>query len=163
ASAPGFAEARSRQVAIEPGQSIAGVDLVLNPGTILVGKVTDQHGAPVIGAQITATPLSGHGAASGARGAAASTSAPGAPPGAAPDAFTDDAGEYKLGPVTGSVELRATAYGHGEARRLLELAPVRGATPAERREDLVLAVADAVFAGILEDATGAAVAGAHLD
>jgi hypothetical protein len=40
---------------------------------------------------------------------------------------------------------------------------VRGAAPAERREDLVLAVADAMVAGILEDATGAAVGGAQLD
>jgi hypothetical protein len=143
AAAPGFAEARSRVIGVEPGQLITGVDLVLNPGTILIGKVTDQHGAPVIGAQVTATP--------------------GAAPGAMLDAFTDDAGEYRLGPVTGSVELRATAYGHGEARRALELAAVRGATAAERREDLVLAVADAVFAGILEDATGVPVAGAHLD
>jgi hypothetical protein len=148
ASAAGFAEARSRQVAIEPGQVISGVDLVLNPGTVIVGKVTDQHGAPVIGAQIAATPVSAGRAAA---------------PGATIEAFTDEAGEYKLGPVTGSVELHATAYGHGEARRTLELAAVRGAAPAERREDLVLAVADAVFAGILEDATGAAVGGAHLD
>jgi len=139
--APGFAEVRSRVIAVEPGQLIAGVDLVLNPGTILIGKIADQHGAPVIGAEVTA----------------------GATAGASIEAFTDDAGEYRLGPLTGSVELRAAAYGHGEARRTLELAAVRGATPAERREDLVLEVADAVFAGILEDATGVPVAGAHLD
>jgi hypothetical protein len=151
ATAAGFAEARSRQVAVEPGQVIAGVDLVLDPGTMLVGKVTDQHGAPVIGAQVTAAP-----AARDAHGTRAGL-------GAELTAFTDDAGEYKLGPVTGAIDLRATAYGHGEARRALELAAVRGAAPAERHEDLVVAVADAVFAGILEDATGAAVAGAHLD
>jgi hypothetical protein len=154
AAAAGFAEARSRLVAIGPGQLITGIDLVLNPGTILVGKITDQHGAPVIGAQVTATPLATGHDAGGASGAT---------PGASIDAFTDDAGEYRLGPLTGSVELRATAYGHDEARRGLELAPVRGASAAERREDLVLAVADAVFAGILEDATGVPVAGAHLD
>ena len=174
AAAAGFAEARSRPVAIAPGQLITGIDLVLNPGTILVGKITDQHGAPVIGAQVTATPVAaGHepGGASGIGSAAAPGVMPGATPGAAPgaapgatiDAFTDDAGEYRLGPLTGSVELRATAYGHGEARRTLELSPVRGATAAERREDLVLVVADAVFAGILEDATGVPVGGAHLD
>ncbi|TMQ11118.1 MAG: carboxypeptidase regulatory-like domain-containing protein [Deltaproteobacteria bacterium] len=151
ASAPGFAEVRSRPVAIQPGQVIAGIDLVLTPGTVIVGKVTDQHGAPVIGAQVSVTP------------AAHDSAAPGASPGSTLDAFTDDAGEYKLGPVTGGVELRATAYGHGEARRTLELAAVRGATPAQHREDLVLVVADAVFAGILEDAAGAPVGGAHLD
>jgi hypothetical protein len=161
AAAAGFAEARSRVVAIQSGQLITGVDLVLNPGTILVGKITDQHGAPVIGAQVTATPVAAGGRDAG--GAGGGSAAPGAAAGAAIDAFTDDAGEYKLGPLTGSVELRATAYGHGEARRALELAAVRGVTPAQRREDLVLAVADAVVTGILEDATGVPVAGAHLD
>jgi carboxypeptidase family protein len=154
AAAAGFAEARSRQVAIEPGQVIAGVDLVLTPGSMVLGKVTDQHGTRVVGAQITATPVgTGTGAAAGAAGAA----------GAALDVFTDEAGEYKLGPMTGTVELHATAYGHGEARRTVELAAVRGTAPAEHREDLLLVIADATVAGILEDATGAPVAGAHLD
>lgn len=160
ASAGGFAEARSRQVAIEPGQLITGIDLVLTPGTLIVGKVTDQHGAPVIGAQVTATPVgAGSHDAAASRDAAGSRDVAGAPI----DVFTDEAGEYKLGPVTGTVELHAGAYGHGEARRTLELAAVRGATPAERHEDLLLVVADATIAGILEDATGAPVAGAHLD
>jgi len=171
AAALGFAEAQSKEVAIEPGQVITGIDLVLTPGTMIVGKVTDQHGTPVIGAQITATPVGAGahdaaGTAGTAAGAAAGTAAGatgGAAAGAAIDVFTDDAGEYKLGPVTGTVELHASAYGHGEARRTLELAPVRGTTPAEQREDLLLAVADATVAGILEDATGAPVAGAQLE
>jgi Carboxypeptidase regulatory-like domain len=148
AGAFGFAEARSKQVAVEPGQVVTGVDLVLTPGTRIIGKVTDQRGAPVVGAQVTATSVG-----AGAHDAV----------GASLDAFTDETGAYKLGPLTGTVELHATAYGHGEARRTLELAPVRGTTPGERREDLVLVVADAVVAGILEDATGAVVAGANLD
>lgn len=44
------------------------------------------------------------------------------------------------GPVTGTVEIRATAFGRDEARCSLELAPVRGVALAERREDLVLVV-----------------------
>jgi len=151
AVATGFAEARSHPVAIELGQVVAGVDLVLTAGTLIAGKVTDQHGTPVIGAQITATPISA--------GGAGGHDATGAPL----DVFTDEAGEYKLGPVTGTVELHATAYGHGEVKRTIELLPVRGATPGEQREDLLLVVADASVAGILEDATGAPVGGAHLD
>jgi hypothetical protein len=151
ANAAGFAEARSRQVAIEPRQVITRVDLVLTPGTLIVGKVTDQHGAPVIGAQVAATSVGAGGA--GSHDAVGTTL----------DAFSDDAGEYKLGPVTGAIALHASAYGHGDARRTIELAPARGRTPAERREDLVLAVADATVAGLLEDATGATVAGAHVD
>ena len=151
AAAAGFAEARTKPIAIEAGQVVAGIDLVLTAGTLVVGKVTDQHGTPVIGAQITATPIGAGGA-----GAQDATGAP-------LDVFTDEAGEYKLGPVTGTVELHATAYGHGEAKRTLELAPVRGQAPGEQREDLLLVVADAIVAGILEDATGAPVGGAHLD
>src|SRR5262249_48154768 len=128
ANAAGFAEARSRQVAIAPGQVIGHIDLVLTPGTRIVGKVSDQHGAPVVGAQVTATSVGG---------------GSGSAIGASLEAFTDDEGDYKLGPLTGAVELRASAYGHGDARRAIELAPVRGLVPAERREDLVLAVADA--------------------
>ncbi|HEU4732131.1 MAG TPA: carboxypeptidase-like regulatory domain-containing protein [Kofleriaceae bacterium] len=162
AAAPGFAEARSRQVALEAGQVIAGVDLVLTPGTLLVGKVTDQHGSPVVGAQVVATPVGAAGA--GAHDAAArDASGQGAALGAEVTAFTDDAGTYKLGPVTGTIDLHASAFGHGEARRTIELAAVRGATPAERHEDLLLVVADAIVAGILEDATGAPVGGAHID
>ncbi|HET7500954.1 MAG TPA: carboxypeptidase-like regulatory domain-containing protein [Kofleriaceae bacterium] len=158
ASALGFAEARSRQVAIEPGQVVGGVDLVLTPGTLIVGKVTDQHGSPVVGAQVTATPVGAGGA-----GHDAATRDAAAALGAEVTAFTDDAGTYKLGPVTGAIELHASAYGHGEARRTIELAAVRGPAPAERHEDLLLVVADATVAGILEDATGAPVAGAHID
>ncbi|MGH2898446.1 MAG: carboxypeptidase-like regulatory domain-containing protein, partial [Solirubrobacteraceae bacterium] len=87
ASAAGFAEGRSRQVAIEPRQIASRVDIVLTPGTLIAGKVTDQHGAPVVGAQVTATSVGG-----GSHDAV----------GATLDAFTDDAGEYKLGPVSGT-------------------------------------------------------------
>lgn len=155
ASAAGFAEARSQRVAIDAGQLISRIDLILSPGTLVVGKVTDQHGAPVIGAQVAATPVS-----AGSRGALAGARDP---VGTAITAFSDEAGEYKLGPVSGAIELHASAYGHGEARRTIELATARGAVPAERREDLVLAVADAMIDGILEDATGAPVAAAEIE
>lgn len=140
AVAPGFAEGRSRQLAVDTGQVHANVDVVLTPGTFVVGRVTDQHGAPVIGAQVTARPVIG----------------------APVDAFTDDAGEYRLGPLTGEVALSATAYGHGDATRTVELPTARGREPAEHREDLVLVVADAVLAGTLDDANGTPVAGAQL-
>lgn len=141
ATAPGYAEARSQTITIEPPQVIAKIDLVMTPGTLIVGKVTDQHGFAVVGAQITATPELG----------------------LPLYAFTDDQGEYKLGPVTGKLELHASAYGHGEAKKQLELAAVRGSTPATRREDIVLAIADAIVAGTLDDTTGAPVSGAQIE
>lgn len=138
AQAPGLAEGRSKPVAIDAGQIVTGVDIVVTGGTTLVGVVKDQHGQPVIGAEVSAAPEVG----------------------APMLGFTDDTGAYKLGPVTGAIELRATAYGHASAQRKLELTP---SSPPEQREDLVLEVADAMIAGILEDETGAPVKGAQLE
>ncbi len=141
ASAAGYAEGRSKERDLDVGQTLTKVDVVLSPGTFLIGKVTDQHGVPVIGAQVTAKPEVG----------------------APLDAFTDEAGGYRLGPVSGKLELHATAYGHGEANRALDLAPVKGTTAAEQTEDLVLSVADAILAGVLDDASGAPVAAATIE
>ncbi|MGN6108994.1 MAG: carboxypeptidase regulatory-like domain-containing protein, partial [Kofleriaceae bacterium] len=141
ALAPGFAEGRSRPVAVEGGQAITGIDVVLTPGTMIAGKVTDQHRVPVAGAQVTAQPEGG----------------------APLVAFSEADGTYRLGPVTGTVELTASAFGHAEARRTVELAVARGRDPDERREDLVLMVADAILAGTLDDATGAPVAAAQIE
>ena len=141
ALATGFAEGRSKQVAIDVGQTVTGVDIVLTPGTFITGKVTDQHGTPVVGAQISAKPELG----------------------AALSAFTDLEGLYKLGPLTGTIDLAATAYGHGDARKTLDLPVVKGATPGEQRADLTLVVADAILAGTIDDATGATVAGATVE
>ncbi len=55
AVAPGYAEGRSKEREVESGQTLTKMDVVLSPGTFLVGKVTDQHGVPVIGAQVTAS------------------------------------------------------------------------------------------------------------
>jgi hypothetical protein len=141
AIAAGFAEGRSRPVVLEPTQVVTGVDIVLTPGTILVGRVTNQHKVPVIGAQVSAR------------------SELGAPL----LAFTDNDGTYRIGPVTGNVELSASAFGHADAARKIQLAPATGREPAERTEDFVLAVADATLVGLLEDAAGATVAGAQIE
>lgn len=141
AAAAGYAEGRSKERDLDLGQTLTKVDVVLSPGTYLVGKVTDQHGVPVIGAQVTAKPELG----------------------APLDTFSDEAGAYRLGPLTGKLELRATAYGHGDANRGLDLAPVKGATAAEQKEDLVLSVADAILAGVLDDTSGTPVAAATIE
>ena len=98
---------------------------MLTAGTFVFGKITDQHGAPVIGAQITAQPELG----------------------APLEGFTDADGNYRLGPLVGTIELRATAYGHVDAHKSVELAPPKGRDAGEQREDLVLEVADAILAG----------------
>ncbi|HVK85488.1 MAG TPA: carboxypeptidase-like regulatory domain-containing protein [Kofleriaceae bacterium] len=141
ASAPGFAEGRSKTVTVELAQVLTDVDVILSPGTFVVGRITDQRGAPVAGAQISAQPEAG----------------------APLDAFTDADGSYKLGPTTGKLELIVTAYGHGGARRTVELPVATGPTAEEHREDFVLVVADATLAGTLDDANGTAVAGATIE
>jgi uncharacterized GH25 family protein len=140
ASAVGFAEARSKQVTLGGGEVATGIDIVLTAGTVVAGRVTDARG-PIAGAQVSVTPEVG----------------------APIEGFTDDAGEFKLGPVTGKIELAANAYGHVDVKKTLELAATKGTTPAERREDLVLAIADATLAGTLDDALGAPVNGATLE
>ncbi len=143
AIAPGFAEGRAHEQALEPGQLVPDVDIALGAGTMIVGTITDQHGVPVIGALVSVRPTVG----------------------ASLDAFTDDRGAYRVGPVTGALALVASAYGHGEVRRTLDLAaaaaPATG--PAEHTEDLVLVVADATLAGTLDDVNGTPVAGAQLE
>ncbi len=140
AAASGYADARSRQVSIATGQLVDDVDIVLEAGAYLFGKVSDSRGTPVVGAQVTAKPEVGHPI----------------------EAFSDGDGMYRLGPVSGKVELSATAYGHAGARRAIEIAPVKGRSAAEQREDIVLDTANAILAGTLDDATGAAVSGATL-
>lgn len=141
AIAPSFAEGRSKQTAVELGQRVDNVDVMLGPGTMIAGRVVDQHGVKVTGAQVHATPEVGFPV----------------------DGFTDQEGTYRLGPVTGQVELTASAFGHADVRRTIELPAAAGTTPDERREDFTLVVADAILSGTLDDATGAPVGGAQIE
>ncbi|MGE3767777.1 MAG: carboxypeptidase regulatory-like domain-containing protein [Kofleriaceae bacterium] len=141
AIAPGFAEGRSKPVSVEGAQVVTGVDVVLSPGTFIVGKVTDQHRVPVVGAQVSAKPEVGN----------------------PMDAFTDAEGEYRIGPVSGTVDMHASSYGHGDANREVELPLAKGRTAEEHREDFTLVVADATLAGTLDDANGTAVKGAQIE
>jgi hypothetical protein len=141
AVAAGLAEGRSRAVAVALGQVITGVDVVLTPGVLIVGRVTSQRGDPVIGAQVSAAPAQG----------------------APLTAFTAADGTFELGPVAGAIELAAVAFGHAEVRRRIALPLSRGRQPSTHREDLVLQVADGSLAALLEDTGGAAVAGAQIE
>ncbi|HEX4454450.1 MAG TPA: carboxypeptidase-like regulatory domain-containing protein [Kofleriaceae bacterium] len=136
-----FAEGRSREVTLAANDVISDVDVVLGAGTYVAGRVTDQSGAPVAGAEVSAQPEVG----------------------APVENFTDSDGQYRIGPLSGKLVLRVSAYGHGEARLALELALADGTTAAEHREDVVLEVADATLLGTLVDSTGIPVGGAHLE
>jgi hypothetical protein len=77
ALASGYAEGRSKQVAIELGQTLTKIDIVLTPGTMLVGRVLDGRGAAIAGAQVSVRPEVG----------------------AQLDAFSDADGRYRVGPA----------------------------------------------------------------
>jgi len=141
AIAAGFAEARSKTVAVETGELVGNVDIVLTAGTLIVGVVTDQHGAAVVGAEVSAQPEVGSPAVN----------------------FTDADGRYKIGPVTGQIELHASAYGHVELHRTITLPPGKGPTADEHEENLVLEVADASLAGTVADASGLPIRAAELE
>ncbi|HEY1548348.1 MAG TPA: carboxypeptidase-like regulatory domain-containing protein [Kofleriaceae bacterium] len=141
AVAAGFAEGRSREVSLGTAEVAGDVDVVLGAGTYVAGRVTDQAGAPIAGAEVAAQPDVG----------------------APVENFTDSDGQYRIGPLSGKLVLRVSAYGHGDVRVPLELAPAGGTTAAEHREDVVLEVADATVLGTLVDATGIPVGGAHLE
>ena len=148
ADAPGYAEARSHPVEVGPGRH-ADVRLVVSRGVFVTGTVTDQHRDPVVGATVTVE------LAGGARARAAlATSAP-------LEAITAEDGTYRLGPVVGKVHLGATAYGHADAERELDLAAPDG-DARDEHVDLVLVIADGAVEGELDDPTGLPVAGAHL-
>jgi protocatechuate 3,4-dioxygenase beta subunit len=137
AQAPGYAEASSKPVAVNANEAHAGLDIVLSRGTFIVGKVSDEHGVPISGAELSAQPDAG----------------------TPLEAFTDASGDYRLGPLAGAIALHVRAYGHGETTRTLDLANAA----AERREDIVLSRADAMIAGTVEDTNGAPVVGAQLE
>lgn len=139
--AAGYAEARSREVSIKAGEVVTGIDIKLSAGTFVFGKVSDKRGGAVAGAQVSARPEVG----------------------AQLDAFTDGDGMYRLGPLTGKAELLASAYGHVDAHKTIELTPPKSRTANEQREDLVLDVADAILAGTLDDTGGAPIAGANIE
>ncbi len=140
AQADGFAEGRSKPVAMTPPEVHHDVDIVVSAGSFLVGRVADQHGNVVIGAQLSAQPAVG----------------------APVEGFTDASGDYRIGPVAGALRLHVSAYGHVDADLPIELPPPRGRLAGEHREDILLDVADAVLAGMIDDDSGAPVASAHL-
>ncbi len=141
AVASGFAEARSRQVSIAPGDREGDVDITLTAGTYLFGRVSDGRGVPVVGAQVSARPEVG----------------------LPLESFSDADGMYRLAPITGKLELVANAYGHVEYHRVVDVPAAKGRAAAERREDIILDSADAVLAGTLDDTAGASVAGATIE
>ncbi|HEY3804636.1 MAG TPA: carboxypeptidase-like regulatory domain-containing protein [Kofleriaceae bacterium] len=141
ASAASFADGRSREVALDTGQVATDVEVVLGAGTFVVGRVTDQNGLPIAGAEVAAQPDVG----------------------VPTENFSDGDGSYRVGPVSGKLVLRVSAYGHADARIPLELASPAGTTAAEHREDVVLETADAVLAGSVVDSMGTPVAGAHVE
>jgi hypothetical protein len=140
AVATGFAEGRSKAVTVSVGEVTQHIDVILTAGTFIVGKVSDQHGQPVIGVEVSAQPEVGSPAVN----------------------FTDADGLYKIGPVSGQIELRASAYGHVEVRRTITLPPSKTVVD-EHREDITLEVADATLVGTVADASGLPIGSAQLE
>ena len=176
---PEYADGFSEVISVALGQAIEDLVIVVAPGVVLTGEVTNTRGELVVGATIIADPLpdkpgkpgkvnkasKGPGAASleGGRrdpGGAAARLA-GEDAAARIQAVTGSDGRYRLGPIAHSVALHVTAVRHGDVRRTVELGELSDRLD-ERREDFVLPVADAELAGRVVDGVGFPVRGASV-
>lgn len=150
--APGHPPARSRRLTVRLGQTVAGVELRLVDGVFVVGRVTNQRGAPVAGALLGFEPA--------VEGGSADDAPVGAP--GALQAVTDADGRYRAGPLAGPTTIRVSAFGHADASARLDLASA-AADRAEVVHDVVLVVADAELTGLVEDPSGLPVVGARIE
>ncbi|MCB9571164.1 MAG: carboxypeptidase regulatory-like domain-containing protein [Kofleriaceae bacterium] len=153
AAAPGMAEGKSARIPLDAGKVVQGVEIVLSPGTFVVGTVTSTRGPPVVGATVSARPRDDGGGA----GAAADRA------GRDRDrliAITDGDGAYRLGPLVGDVDLEVTAWGFGDGHASLSLPAPAGDQPAEQVQDVALAPADATLRGRVVDGDQLPVRGA---
>ncbi|MCI0586738.1 MAG: carboxypeptidase-like regulatory domain-containing protein [Planctomycetes bacterium] len=116
AEAPGFGPAGNRKVQVPAGGAIEGVELVLDAGKVLAGKVLDRDGAPVEDASVRADlDTSGLGRKSGERKTLATRVT----------ARTSADGSFRLGGLgDGPFIVRASHPEHG-ARRLEPVEPGR--------------------------------------
>ena len=104
-------------VPVEAGETVSGIDFVLEPGAIVEGRVVDPDGRPLAGMLVTAT----------LRYMQITTPA------------TDDEGRFRLGPLAldepSLLELRVSGRGYGsEARKCEPLQPGE----VRRLDDLVV-------------------------
>jgi hypothetical protein len=136
-SAAGYSEGRSPGLVLGPGDHESRLEVRLARGVFVSGTVANQRGAAVVGATIAAL----HGART-------------------LEAVSDGAGQYRLGPITGTVELMASAFGHGTATRTVRTDMT--ADGADQRWDFMLAVADAEVLGTVSTPDGAPVLGARI-
>ncbi len=144
ASHPDHADGDSATFTLKVGQVIDDLRVVLYPGVMIAGKVTDDHGALVVGATIVADRADGK-----------------VTPDLRLQAVTGVDGLYRLGPIAADVNLRVTAVGHGDAERAIKVGEL-GRARVERTEDFVLARADAVLEGRVRDGAGFPVRGAQV-
>ncbi|MBI4508875.1 MAG: carboxypeptidase regulatory-like domain-containing protein [Deltaproteobacteria bacterium] len=137
ASHPELAQGESAPVAVAAGV-VREVLVVLGRGAAITGRVTDERGEPVLGADVQAR----------SRGVLAGVTLAG------------EQGQYRLERFTGEVLLRASAPG----RRSVERRVIVGKEHegAEIRQDFVLATATLIVEGRVEDPMRRPVSGAQV-
>ena len=140
ASAPGHTPSSTRIHWVAPGAELRGVEIVMDEGAELAGRVVDAAGRPVPGAQVRA------------RSDDADTAEP------ALSATADQAGAFRLNALPpGQLVLQAEAAGHAPSASVV----VTLSEPGAARQDVVLRLAaPATLHGRVVDERGAAIAGA---
>ncbi len=168
ASHPDYASARGPQLALKRGQRREQLKLVMVPGVMLVGLVTNTRDEPVVGATIAAEfRAPKRGAARSARPAQLASGprswAQGPHDDGAGVSFDDRVqtvtgsdGRYRLGPIALDLTLHVSAVRHGGATRKITIGALADLPDEqiERREDFTLVVADAAIRGRVRDSAG---------
>jgi hypothetical protein len=139
-SAPGRTPSSTRIHWVAPGAELRGVEIVMDQGAELAGRVVDAAGRPVPGAQVRAR----------------SDDAESAEPALA--AAADQAGAFRLKALPpGQVVLQAEAAGHAPSASVVVTVSDQGAA----RQDVVLRLAaPTTLRGRVIDERGAGIAGA---
>jgi len=136
-----YAEGMSKPFNLVLGKTATGLRVRLIPGVLIIGKVTNNRGEPILGAVVsteaTRNTLNNK------------------------QAVTASDGTYELGPIAHDTTLKVSAVNHGDAKRTFKVGPPSIAIK-RRTENFVLASADSELRGRVIDPSRFAVRGARV-
>ncbi len=147
----GFAPAQLPGVTLKAGQTIRGVSLTLRAGLTASGRVVDEKGQPVTGAEVRVARNEDRGGRRPFRGPGAQST---------PDAVSGNDGTFALGGLEEG-DYRATASHEGYAQATVPSVHVAAKGPTVWSP--IMLSRGAAIAGVVKDEQGHAIAGALVE